>query len=180
MFKNAEVDKLAVPARGQYRRTSTGPTRRHFTAAPGGGVDTSAVSSAAAPMAGGVSSAVPSPAATGITDPGAAATSTMGSPASPTGEARTEGSSLNPTVAKVLDREARSFMDREGTTDDRQELLYRARRHASTLTSTWSPEASHRVTEAFCGRVAAMIPNRPRVAAAQPVTFTDFDDALLY
>lgn len=84
-------------------------------------------------------------------------------------------------VAVVLDKEARAFMAAEGNTDDRSELLYRARRHASTLTSTWSREASEKATQAFCGRVAALIPSKPRVAAAQPVTeFADFDDSLLY
>ena len=89
--------------------------------------------------------------------------------------------SLPSSVRVVLDREARAFMEREGNTDDRSELLYRARRHASTLTSTWSRDASEKVTQAFCGRVAALIPSRLRVAAAQPVTeFADFDDSLLY
>jgi hypothetical protein len=72
-------------------------------------------------------------------------------------------------------------MEAEGNTDDRTELLYRAHRHASNQTSTWSRDASEKVTEAFCGRVAAMIPSRPRVAAAPSVTlFADFDDQLLY
>lgn len=88
--------------------------------------------------------------------------------------------SLPRPIARVLDREARTFMEAEGNTNDRSELLYRARRHAGNLTSAWSPKASEKVTEAFCGRVAALIPS-PRKVAAQPVTeFADFDDSLLY
>lgn len=85
-------------------------------------------------------------------------------------------------AARVLTAQAREFLaGPEANVDDASELLYRARRHAVTQTSTWSPEASQRAADAFCARVAELIPNRPKVAAAQSVTHVaDFDDQLLY
>lgn len=84
-------------------------------------------------------------------------------------------------AARVLTEQAREFLAQDHNCDDRSELLYRARRHASTQTSTWTPEASQKAVQAFVERVAELIPNRPRVAAvAQSPTVEDFDDQLLY
>jgi hypothetical protein len=153
MFKNAERDPLAIPSRGA-RRPSMGPMRR-VAAAAEDAYDREAEDE--------MHRRHQERGGEGTPDP------------------RDFHANLPRPVAKVLDREARAFMEREGNTDDRSELLYRARRHASTLTSTWSRDASEKVTTAFCGRVAALIPSRPRMAAAQPVTkFADFDDSLLY
>lgn len=203
MFKNAERDPLAIPSRGA-RRPSMGPTRRtaagewrtnplipyghawsdeHQRFMPEEGYDP-ATKPAVDPR--------PSPLMDAVDRHyngdgyDAAAEEEMfrrhqerGGEGTP--DPRDFHANLPRPVAKVLDREARAFMEREGNTDDRSELLYRARRHASNLTSTWSRDASEKVTQAFCGRVAALIPSRPRVAAAQPVTeFADFDDSLLY
>ena len=154
MFKNAERDPLAIPSRGA-RRPSMGPTRRVATTADDDAYDREAEEE--------LHRRHQERGGEGAPDP------------------RDFHANLPRSVTKVLDREARAFMEREGNTDDRSELLYRARRHASTLTSTWSRDASEKVTKAFCGRVAALIPSRPRVAAAQSVTeFADFDDSLLY
>ena len=85
-------------------------------------------------------------------------------------------------VARVLTEQAREFLAQDHGCDDRSELLYRARRHAATLTSTWSREASQRAAEAFCARVAELIPNRSKTAAvARSATHVaDFDDQLLF
>ncbi|ACH62081.1 hypothetical protein MYRNA_73 [Mycobacterium phage Myrna] len=84
-------------------------------------------------------------------------------------------------VARRLQFEAQEFLAQDHGCDDRSELLYRAERHARTQTSTWTPEASQRATQAFVARVAELIPNRPtKVAAAQSPAFEDFDDQLLY
>lgn len=205
MFKNAEYDPLTIPSRGISRR-SVGPS--HRVASTGnrtagayddarrdepfdGRFEHSQVQEYPQgsgqgwmPTPGGPSHLHPvhGPYTPNTQEyPGPHPTNAIDKPIKREVGAPMGASPLPRPVAKILDREARSFMDAEGNTDDRSELLYRARRHASTLTSTWSPDAAHKVTEAFCGRVAAMIPNRPRVAAAQPVTmFADFDDALLY
>ena len=83
-------------------------------------------------------------------------------------------------IGRILDAEARTFLADQNV-DDREELLYRARRHAATLTSTWSPEASQRTAAAFTDRVASLIPSMPRVAATEaPTSFEDFDDQLMF
>lgn len=91
------------------------------------------------------------------------------------------GIPLPKAVARRLQFEAQEFLAQDHGCDDRSELLYRAKRHASTQTSTWTPEASQKATQAFVERVAELIPNRPRTAAvAQSPTVEDFDDQLLY
>ncbi|ASZ74653.1 hypothetical protein KHO57_gp078 [Mycobacterium phage Phabba] len=91
------------------------------------------------------------------------------------------GPPLPKAVARRLQFEAQEFLAQDHGCDDRSELLYRAKRHASTQTSTWTPEASQRAVQAFVERVAELIPNRPRTAAvAQSPTVEDFDDQLLY
>lgn len=201
MFKNAERDPLAIPSRGA-RHPSMGPTRR--VAAPQHDIPNLAGPSGfnpfhplnhTMPSAGGFDrrnygtpGAIPSGPNPFEEEQHAPSQGSAPSGPNPFGEYEAPPQKPNPflanlprPVAKVLDREARAFMEREGNTDDRSELLYRARRHASTLTSTWSRDASEKVTQAFCGRVAALIPSRPRTAAAQPVTHVaDFDDSLLY
>ena len=187
MFKNAERDPLAIPSRAP-RRASVGPT--HRTAGPfGPGVSDKVTYD---PFRG-------APSHPGV-DYDAAAQADHGPFGGPGRQPREKDpfhpefkpgptpppgnpfqASLPREVRTILDREARAFMEREGTTDDRSELLYRARRHAGNLTSTWSRDASEKTVQAFCGRVAALIPSKPRTAAAQPVTHVaDFDDSLLY
>lgn len=77
-------------------------------------------------------------------------------------------------------RLARDFLAQDHGTDNAEELLIRAERHAAAETSTWSVEASRRATQAFCARVAALIPAPKKVAAVPVTTVEDFDDALLY
>lgn len=98
-------------------------------------------------------------------------------------KARSHEAALPPRVARVLTAQAREFLAQDhGGCEDRSELLYRARRHAATLTSTWSREASQRAAEAFCAQVAELIPNRSKTAAvARSATHVaDFDDQLLF
>lgn len=68
----------------------------------------------------------------------------------------------------------------EQNTDDRQELLFRAHRHASNLTGQLPVPVAQRMVRDFVAAVNAQIPRR-RVQASRPVTqFQDFSDELLY
>lgn len=67
-------------------------------------------------------------------------------------------------------------------TDDRQELLFRAHRHASDRTGQLPVPVAQRAVQAFVAAVNREIPARrpaPRIAAA-PQVVADFDDALLF
>ena len=65
-------------------------------------------------------------------------------------------------------------------TDDREELLFRAHRHASEQTGQLPVPVAQRVVRDFVAAVNAQIPRR-RVQASRPVTqFQDFSDELLY
>lgn len=171
MFKNADRDPLAIPT--PVRRRSVGPTHRTASWY----TEQKPADAAQAPI----------PTGNGVkTDPKtkAPAAGSVTSPAPPATEQKAwKGAVPSPTppkIGRILDAEARTFLA-EQNVDDREELLFRAHRHAATLTSTWSPEASQRTAAAFTERVASLIPSRPRVASAQPVTeIADFDDQLLY
>ncbi|QZE10419.1 hypothetical protein SEA_SCOOBYDOOBYDOO_68 [Mycobacterium phage ScoobyDoobyDoo] len=175
MFKNAERDPLAIPQ--PVQRRSVGPTRRQaaYTLDPSidesGGWDYANGPDPA--YADGVDhflnrSGIPT------SDPEGIARATEQA------EGRYEAS-LPPKIASALDAQAREFLARDHGCDDRSELLYRAERHARTQTSTWTPHASERATQAFVSKVAELIPSRSnRVAAAQTSAVEDFDDQLLY
>lgn len=65
---------------------------------------------------------------------------------------------------------------------DRQELLFRAHRHASDRTGQLPVPTAQRVVQAFVAAVSREIPrprSTPRTAAA-PAAVADFDDALLF
>jgi hypothetical protein len=175
MFKNAERDPLAVPT--APTRTSVGPTRRVHAVRTVTANDFAGNGSASSWDDGptcpecGVSARFHQP-----HEPERHRHEDMGF--SPEDVQRLKS---RPQAARALEFEARDFLAQDHNCDDRSELLFRAERHARTLTSTWSQEASERVAQAFTARVAELIPNRPRVAAAQsPTVFEDFDDQLLY
>ena len=76
---------------------------------------------------------------------------------------------------------AREFLADQNT-DDRGELLYRARRYAAAKTSAMTQEVSSKVVTAFTAEVDALIRTRPpRRQASRPVThYADFDDQFLH
>lgn len=84
------------------------------------------------------------------------------------------------TLNRFLALGPREFIA-EQNTDDREELLFRARRHAATLTSTWPQEASAQVVAAFAAGVDKLASRRPRRQASRPVTHVpDFPDSLFF
>lgn len=178
MFQNRPHDPLEVPTR--VARRSVGPSWRIAADDLAGGImDQGAI----AGMDTNIGSAADS-VATSQTGAGGIAQESAGAavPAagSAGGSSAPGGSGAGRNAHRVLASMARDFLA-EQNTDDRSELLYRAQRHARDLTSTWTPQASQRTAAAFVDTVNELIPSRPRVAAAQPVTeFADFDDQLLF
>lgn len=81
----------------------------------------------------------------------------------------------HPTAQRL----ARDFLA-EQNTEDREELLTRAVRHAQTQTCTYSREASDRAVRAFVGVVEQMIPAPRRQAAHEVTAFEDFEDHLMF
>jgi hypothetical protein len=154
MFKNAERDPLAVPA--HIQRRSVGPTHR----------------TAGVPWAE-TKNAPQREHEKYDLDPDNWEDRDDDKPSEKT-------SSVPRKVAQTLRLEASNFLAEHECPESRSETLYRAQRHARTLTSTWTPEAAQRAVQAFVSQVAELIPNRPKVAAAQTSTFEDFDDQLLY
>lgn len=207
MFKSAERDPLAVPSISQ--RSSVGPTRR--TAAGGPPADRQVFMDPHATFSSEGSGPVGAGGGFTDEDPWAHDPHSPDHPDYDTWPVDYDGSRHNPNydppgageesferammqkyperhaavlppeVSRRLQFEAQEFLAQDHGCDDRSELLYRAQRHARTQTSTWTPEASRKTTEAFVGKVAELIPNRPRVAAvAQSPTVEDFDDQLLF
>jgi hypothetical protein len=89
--------------------------------------------------------------------------------------------SFRPDVQRAIVLGSRDFVA-DANTDDRDELLLRARRYAAEETSTLPAPIAHRVAAAFVGQVEELIARRPRKRqAAAPVThYEDFDDHLMY
>lgn len=84
-------------------------------------------------------------------------------------------------VQRAIILGSRDFLA-EQNTDDRGELLVRARRYAADQTSTLPASQARTIAAAFVRKVEELINRRPRTRqAAAPVTrYEDFDDQLMY
>lgn len=86
-----------------------------------------------------------------------------------------------PSLQRAIVLGSRDFVADQDT-DDRDELIVRARRYAAEETSTLPTPAARQISAAFVGAVGELIAQRPRQRqAAAPVThIEDFEDSLMY
>ena len=76
---------------------------------------------------------------------------------------------------------AAEFVAAQGGVTDRDELAFRAARHADNQTGTWERTAAAQARKLFVAALAAEAPrSRPRRTASAPAVLADFDDQLLF
>ena len=99
----------------------------------------------------------------------------------PPGPPPSKVASAPPSLVRAIVLGSRDFVADQNT-DDREEILTRARRYAAEETSTLPVPMARRISAAFVGRVGELIANRPRIRqASRPITaYEDFDDSLMY